>query len=111
MRRFALATLLTIVSSFAFAQSSSHVLPSGTEIKVRTDTAIPAKPAANAHFSGTVSNDIVDSSGAVLIPRNSRATLVAIPNSDGKDTTLDLSSVSVNGRRYTLAASGDAASS
>jgi hypothetical protein len=110
MRKLVLISCFTLLSAFGFSQSNSHVLPSGTEIKVRTDTEIPAKPAANARYAATVSNDINDSSGAVLIPRNSHATLVAVPNSDGKDTTLDLSSVSVNGRRFTLAASGDAAS-
>ena len=110
MRKFAFVSCLTLLASMAFGQSNLHVLPSGTEIKVRTDSSIPAKPAPNATYSATVSNDIMDSSGAVLIPRNSRATLVAIPNSDGKDTTLDLSSVTVNGRRFMLAASGDKAS-
>jgi len=104
--RNASLVLLLLVSSIAFAQRSNHVLPSGTQIKVRTDTAIPAKPAANARYTATVSQDIMDSSGAVLIPRNSRASLVAVPNSDGKDTTLDLRSVSFNGARYSLDASG-----
>jgi hypothetical protein len=112
MRTFARSSALICLfalSTFGLAQSS-HVLSSGTDIKVRTDTAIPAKPAANARYTGTVADDIKDSSGAILIPRNSHASLVAVPNSDGKDTTLDLRSVSINGRRYSLASKGDAAS-
>src|SRR5437773_11940402 len=41
---FAFLLLLTIP---AFAQTS-RVIPQGTEIKVRTDSAIPAKPAAGS---------------------------------------------------------------
>ena len=63
-------------------------LPSGTEIKVRTDTAIPAKPAADSRYSASVSDDVKDSSGNVVIPRGSRARLIAVPSNDGKDTIL-----------------------
>jgi hypothetical protein len=105
-----LALVLMLYATAALAQSN-HVLPQGTEIKVRTDSSIPAKPAANAKYTATVSNDVTDSSGSVLIPRGSRATLVAVPNSDGKDTTLDLRSVSINGQRYLLQAQGKSESS
>jgi len=37
-----------------------HVLPAGTEIKVRTETPIPAKPTRNASFSASVSDDVRD---------------------------------------------------
>jgi hypothetical protein len=102
--------LLMFVATVVAAQQT-HVLPQGTDIKVKTDTAIPAKPPANAHYSATVSNDIMDSSGAVLIPRGSRARLVAVPTSDGKDTNLDLRTVTVNGQSYLLEAAGESGSS
>ena len=103
MRLTVLAPLVLLAAG-AIAQegSKSHVLPKDTEIKVKTSTAVPAKPAANAKFGATVSNDINDSSGALVIPRGSRAQLVAVPKSDGKDTILDLRSVTVNGPRYLL---------
>jgi hypothetical protein len=82
---------------------TGHVLAAGTEIKVRTDGPIPAKPAAKAKFSAAVSEDVKDNSGEVVIPRGSRAQLVAIPTANGKDTNLDLRTVTVNGRRYLLA--------
>src|SRR5207253_11454706 len=75
-------------------------IPQGTEIKVRTDSAIPAKPAAGSAYSATVSQDVQDSSGAVVIPHGSPARLVAVKN--GNDTTLDLRSVTIDGRRYSI---------
>ena len=38
-----LAVWLVLLAAGAFAQSANQMVPSGTEIKVRTDTAIPAK--------------------------------------------------------------------
>ena len=93
---FAFLLLLTIS---AFAQAG-RVIPQGAEIKVRTDSAIPAKPAAGSAYSATVSQDVQDSSGAVVIPHGSPARLVAVKN--GNDTTLDLRSVTIDGRRYSI---------
>jgi hypothetical protein len=95
-----LLTMLLLISPL-FAQSG-RVVPKDTEIKVRTDVAIPAKPVAGASYGATVSDDVKDSSGAVLIPRGSRARLVAISQGANKDTTLDLRYVSIEGRRYLL---------
>lgn len=91
--------MFTLFSALALAQTS-HVLPEGREIKVRTDTAIPAKPPANAKYNATISEDVSDSSDAVVIPKGSRAQLVAVPAE--KDTNLDLRSVTVEGKRYLL---------
>jgi len=104
MKQKIFPALLALVSIAALAQST-RVLPEGSEIRVRTDTAIPAKPAANAKYTASVSNDIKDRSGAVAIPRGTRAQLVATPTSDGKDMNLDLQSVTINGQRYLLATS------
>lgn len=98
----ALLALLTGVSA-----SAQRVVPEGTDIKVRTDTAIPAKPAAHAHYSASISKDVTDKSGHVIIPRGARARLVAIPSEDGKDTNLDLQTISMNGHRYLLEAPGE----
>ncbi len=101
MKLTALAPIILLAAG-AVAQTGTHVLPKGTDIKVKTNTAIPAKPTANAKFGATVSNDITDNSGNLVIPRGSPAQLVAVPTSDGKDTNLDLRSVTVNGQRYLL---------
>ena len=42
----------------------------------------------------------------MLIPRGSRARLIAVPSNDGKDTNLDLRSVTVNGTPYQIDAAG-----
>lgn len=102
--RLALPILICTLACAALGQT--RVIPQGTDIKVRTDTAIPAKPAAGQIYHGDVSQDVMNKSGAVAIPRGSRATLVATPSSDGKDMILDLRSVSVNGRQYMLSTSG-----
>lgn len=91
-----------LLMSMAVAAQTTRTIPEGTEIKVRTDTAVPAKPAANAKYTATVANDVTSQGGSVLIPKGSRAQLVAVPTADGKDTNLDLRNVTVAGRRYLL---------
>ncbi len=95
---------LSMASLGAFAQT--HVLPKGSEIKVRTDSAIPAKPTNGTAFTASVADDVKDNTGNIVIPRGSRARLVAEPTQDGKDTALDLRSVTVNGRSYMLQSPG-----
>lgn len=102
-----LASLFALLTPAVVVAQNNQSLPSGTEIKVRTDTAIPAKPEPNARYTASVSQDVKDNSGNVLIPHGSRARLVAVPSSDGKDTTLDLRSVNVNGQSYLIQAAGD----
>jgi hypothetical protein len=109
-RNMLLATLLTLLTATVVSAQQTNVLPQGTEIKVRTDTAIPAKPAANARYTATVSKDVTDSSGNIIIPHGSRARLVAIPSEDGKDTNLDLRSVTINGKSYLVEAKGQSSS-
>jgi hypothetical protein len=105
-----LVAMLVLATTAVYAQTT-HTLTKGTVIKVRTDTEIPAKPAANATYTATVSQDITDSSGTVLIPQGTRAQLIATPTEDKKDTALDLNSVTLNGRRYLLTADTSSQSS
>ncbi|MBO0911744.1 MAG: hypothetical protein J2P13_08125 [Acidobacteria bacterium] len=99
----AVLPIVLCLAGGAFAQGN-HQLSQGTEIKVRTDTVIPAKPAADQQYTATVSNDVTNSAGQVAIPRGSRAVLVAVPTADGKDTHLDLRYVTVSGQKYELTA-------
>ena len=98
------ANLFAIVAVLLASSAWAQTLPKDSEIKVRTDSAIPAKPPANAKYAASISDDVTDSSGSVVIPKGSRAQLVAVQN--GNDTTLDLHSVTVNGKRYVLTAQG-----
>jgi len=95
-----LLTMLLLIAPL-FAQTG-RIVPKDTEIKVRTDVAIPAKPAAGASYTATVSDDVKDNSGAVLISRGSRARLVAVSQGANNDVTLDLRYITLEGRRYLL---------
>ena len=100
--------LLAVGSTFVMAQRNT--IPSGTQVTVRTDTAIKADADTTngtRMYSAAVSEDVMDDSGNVLIPRGSPAQLAAIKDS-GSSLTLDLRSITVHGRRYTVEA-GDVA--
>jgi hypothetical protein len=105
MRQIRLLTIFLLLTGLA-AWAQTRTIGEGTEIKVRTDNAIPAHPTSGAAYTATVSDDVPGTGGNIAIPRGSRARLVAVPTNDGKDTVLDLRSVSVSGRRYDLAAAG-----
>lgn len=108
LKRLSIFLVLAAVSALAQA---NIVIPTGTEIKVRTDTIIPAKPPAHAAYAATISTDVNGSSGTTIIPRGTRASLVAVPTSDGKDTLLDLRNVTINGRKYVITTAGGTGSS
>src|ERR1051325_1492697 len=105
MRKIQLLTIFLLLTGMA-AWAQLRTIGEGTEIKVRTDTAVPAHPTAGAVYTATVSDDVPGTSGAVVIPRGSRARLGAAPTNDGKETLRDLRPVTVNGRRYDLSAAG-----
>lgn len=94
---------LVLLAIPALAQPR-HVVPEGAEVRVRTDQRIPANPPVGTVYRATVSEDVQDGSGAVIIPRGAPARLVAVQ--DGKNSVLDLRSVTLRGRRYLLAAQG-----
>jgi hypothetical protein len=106
-RFLSIAATVLIASGFALSQT----LTSGTEIKVRTDTAINAQSAAAGQsYAATVSDDVTDSSGSVVIPRGSRARLATVATGDNQ-VSLALSSVTANGQRYRLNTNSSAAES
>lgn len=99
-RKLSLLTLfVSMLTLGAVAQTS--VVPSGTEIKVRTDQQITATTAnAGHHYTGTVAEAVTDSNGRTIIPKGAPARLTAVK--DGSKVALDLTSVSVDGRRYMI---------
>lgn len=104
---------LTLSVSADLIAQKIATIPSGTQIAVRTDEAIKADAtgaAASQVYRGTVSEDVVDSVGKILIPKGSPAQLALVKESSSS-LALDLRSISVNGRRYVVEAGDVAAAS
>jgi hypothetical protein len=84
------------------------ILPAGTSLSVRSDETIDERNAGEGRtFSATIVQDVMDSSGRVVVPRGSPATLIVRRVSEGGTLSsgnfvLDLDSVQVNGRRYVV---------
>jgi hypothetical protein len=99
-RRWA-GAVCSVVMLLSLSAMAQKVIPSGTEIHVRTDEAIKATSAnVGRTFPAKVSQDVKDSSGQVLVPRGARAALIAEQGSSAKEVSLGLRSVVVNGRTY-----------
>jgi hypothetical protein len=86
--------------------SRIEVLPSGTELTVRTTEDIDSSTAVvDQTFSAIVERDILGESDDVIIPAGSHAVLVVREISSGgmtgsPDMVLDIQSMTVTGRRY-----------
>ena len=83
-----------------------EILPSGTELTVRTAEDIDSSTAVvDQTFSAIVESDIIGASDNVIIPAGSHAVLVVREISSGgrtgsPDMVLDMQSMTVSGRRY-----------
>jgi hypothetical protein len=93
----------------AAIQSKTYTLPAGALIPVRSEETIDAAVASGGQtYAAEVTRDIKDADGAVVIPRGSNAQIIIRSAAKGgrikgaSDLVLDLDSVSVEGRRYTL---------
>jgi hypothetical protein len=91
----------------AAVTSTTHELAAGTKVSVRTEETIDSgKAAAGQLFPADVTRNVLDASGAVVIPRGANAQIVIRSVSKGgvfhgaSDLILDLASVSIGGRRY-----------
>jgi hypothetical protein len=87
----------------------TYELPAGSEVSVRTNEAIDSATAGEGQsFDAQVTRDAKDVDGDIVIPRNATARIVIKSASRGgkfrgaSDLVLDLQSVSVNGRTYTI---------
>lgn len=114
LKQFSLTLLLlSFGSATGLMAQRAHSIPSGTEVTVRTNELIKADSAdttATQVYSGTVSDDVVDTSGNILVPKGSAAQLAAIKDASS-NLVLDLRSLTVRGRRYVVQADDVAASS
>ncbi len=95
--------------SVSAIQSKTYTLPAGALIPVRSEETIDAAVASGGQtYAAEVTRDIKDADGAVVIPRGSNAQIIIRSAAKGgrikgaSDLVLDLDSVSVEGRRYTL---------
>jgi hypothetical protein len=87
----------------------TYELPRGSEISVRTNEPIDSDTAAEGQtFDAQVTRNATDANGDVVIPRGSPARIVIKSASKGgrikgaSDLVLDLQSVTINGRPYTI---------
>jgi hypothetical protein len=84
----------------------ARIIPNGTEFSIRSNEAIDSKTATvGQHFLAVVERDILDSTGALAIPKGSDAQLVIRSTAGGSmtktsDLVLDVDSVTVAGTRY-----------
>jgi hypothetical protein len=87
----------------ALVAQTRGTVPSGTDIKVRTDQQITAdENSVGQNYTGTISEAVNDSSGNVVIPKGARAELTT--TKDGNKVAVDLRSVVVNGTPYSIEA-------
>src|SRR5262245_28972691 len=99
---------LAVVSTLCFsgaasAQGRSATIDAGTTISVRTNEAIDAKDSDGRVFSGEVAEDVMDRSGRVAVPKGSKVEMIVRKAADNEnELVLDLDSVMVNGRRYSV---------
>lgn len=95
-------TVLLAASLSYVASAQSDRLQAGTQVTVRINDTIEAKDSNEGRiYTGVVDQDVTDRSGRVVIPRGSDAELIVRDTSD-RSLLLDLESVKVNGRRYSV---------
>ena len=89
--------------------TKTHQLAAGTEISVRNEETIDSSKAAEGQtFSAEVTKDVLDGEGNVVIPAGANAQIVIRSVSKGgkirgaSDLVLDLATVAIDGRQYTL---------
>jgi hypothetical protein len=87
--------------------TTTYELPVGTQVPVRTEETIDSGKAVEGQtFPGEVTEDVLDATGATVIPRGATAQLIITSASKGgrfrgaSDLGLDLKSVTVDGREY-----------
>jgi hypothetical protein len=87
---------------------ANTVIPSGTQISIRTNEVIDSSTATQGQrYSAMITKDVLDSTGTIRIPNGSDAQLVILSSSaggitSGSDMALDMDQVTVFGRRYVV---------
>lgn len=79
-------------------------VPVGAEIRIRTLDRIDARDRSDRRvYNGVVESDVIAPDGRVVVPRGANAELV-VQDLGPREMAVDLESVTVNGRRYMVAA-------
>lgn len=81
--------------------AQAEPIPPGTEVAVRNDITIDVRDADGRVFAGFVARDVAAPDGRIVIPRGSTAELI-VRRLGPHDFAIDLASVTVNGRRYSI---------
>ena len=93
------------------ATTSLNMIPAGTSLQVRTNDRIVADSnSVGRTYSGEIAGDVLNSSGANLIPKGSPVTFVVLSTSRGGVTgggelQLGIQSIDVNGTNYAVTGS------
>ncbi|HTA46006.1 MAG TPA: hypothetical protein VK789_26360 [Bryobacteraceae bacterium] len=92
-------------TTFGFAHAIfADPIPPGTQIDVRSDTTIDARDSDGRIYPGFVMHDVADRDGRIVIRRGAPAELI-VRRFGPRDFAIDLESVTVDGRRYSIDAS------
>ena len=103
IKEFIVKTLLGCLAMAMVSVAQTGTIAPGTSIPVRTNESIDARNADGRVFAGVVDQDVRDANNNVVIPKGSNVELIVQQDSN-KDLTLDMESVTVNGRRYAVTA-------
>jgi hypothetical protein len=99
----ALVSLVTVsmTTTAVYGQSPVMVIPSGTDVLVRTNETIDSRTADEGRvYSATVDQDILDTAGNVVVAKGAKAELLVREVEPKKELVLDLQALIVNGRRH-----------
>ena len=104
MKRLALVvfSVFTFLSLYSAAQERERIA-AGVAIPVRTSEFINSKRADGRIYHGTVEADVTDDRGGIAIHRGAQVELI-VRDGGHREFILDLESVTVEGRRYAIAA-------
>lgn len=90
-------------------RTKTYMLPVDTQVAIRTEETIDSRRASEGQtFAAEVARDLVDANGDLVIPKGANAVIVIKSASQGgrfkgqSDLVLDLKSVAVEGRQYTI---------
>lgn len=97
----ALILLSSLVAVPFVAGQTGATIRQGTDIRVRADQAIDMSSAQGGRmYDGTVSADVKDVNGNLVIPQGSRAKLAVTDGAKANQLSINLNSVTVNGQSY-----------